>query len=284
MNKKLAIKGHSARGKEVIELLEMLGGKNVEGFIGTDFDELYTIEDNCIIQVYDWNNCICFTLEEFLEKYPFKVGDKVEVCETGKVFTIGNMIWEDELCTVHYANMEDIEYYTAKELKLYKETNMKDNTTLNMSAIDYNNGLVGYEIPEGYEFDTVIDNKVVLKKLKPKYPTTFEECLNMLYCKSSLRTIIGHRAELLFNLEKLLICRDAYWKIVGEQMGLGKLWEPEYASLKDNTYFIIQTFNGEIDKSATSHRNAVLAFPTSEMRDTFYENFKDLIEQCKELL
>lgn len=27
-----------------------------------------------------------------------------------------------------------------------------------------------------------------------------------------------------------------------------------------------------------------LAFPTAEMRDTFYENFKDLIEQCKELL
>jgi hypothetical protein len=28
----------------------------------------------------------------------------------------------------------------------------------------------------------------------------------------------------------------------------------------------------------------ILAFPTEEMRDTFYENFKDLIEQCKELL
>ena len=27
-----------------------------------------------------------------------------------------------------------------------------------------------------------------------------------------------------------------------------------------------------------------LSFPTEEMRDAFYENFKDLIEQCKELL
>ena len=30
--------------------------------------------------------------------------------------------------------------------------------------------------------------------------------------------------------------------------------------------------------------NKILAFPTEEMRDAFYENFKDLIEQCKELL
>ena len=67
-------------------------------------------------------------------------------------------------------------------------------------------------------------------------------------------------------------------------MGLDKPWEPEYVALEDNTYFTIQTFNGEIDRSATSHRNAILAFTTIEMRDVFYKNFKDLIEQCKELL
>lgn len=280
---KLAIKGHSTRGNEVIELLEMMGGKNVEGFIGTDSDELHTIEYNAIIQSYDWNNCACFTLEEFLEKYPFKIGDKVEVCGTNKVFTIGNMIWEDELCTVYYGNMEDIEYYTAKELKPYKETNMNDNTTLNMSAIDYNNGLVGYEIPKGYEFDTVIDNKVVLKKLKSTYPKTFEECLNMLYCKSVLRTIIGHKAELLFNLEKLLICRDAYWKIAGEQMELGKPWEPDWKHLNRKSYCIYNSKNNVV-KNVIYSENKTLAFPTEEMRDAFYENFKDLIEQCKELL
>ena len=30
--------------------------------------------------------------------------------------------------------------------------------------------------------------------------------------------------------------------------------------------------------------NVILTFPTEEMRDAFYENFKDLIEGCKELL
>ena len=30
--------------------------------------------------------------------------------------------------------------------------------------------------------------------------------------------------------------------------------------------------------------NHILSFPTEEMRDAFYENFKDLIELCKEFL
>ena len=298
--KKLAIRGHATRGNEVIELLEMMGGINDEGHSGTNTwkDEYYFL-DNGYIRAYDWCDGIKFTLEGFLEKFPFKVGDKVEVYETGKVFIIGNMIWEDELCTVHYANMEDFEYYTAKELKLYKETNMNENKCTHcVYAVNNNHcGLRGFrsnfnvnycsaqnvdKLPNGFELQE--DGYFSWVNKKPKYPTTFEECLNILYCKSVLRTIIGHKAELLFNLEKLLICRDAYWKIVGEQMGLGKPWEPEYSSLEDNTYFTIQTFYGEIDKSATSHRNTILVFPTVEMRDAFYENFKDLIKQCKELL
>lgn len=117
---------------------------------------------------------------------------------------------------------------------------------------------------------------------KPKYPKTFEECLNVLYCKSVLRTIIGHKAELLFNLEKLLICRDAYWKIAGEQMGLGKPWEPDWYT-KELKY-IIYCENNKIWFNDEISRNTILVFPTLEMRDAFYENFKDLMEQCKELL
>ena len=30
--------------------------------------------------------------------------------------------------------------------------------------------------------------------------------------------------------------------------------------------------------------NKILVFPTIEMRDAFYDNFKELIENCKELL
>lgn len=131
---------------------------------------------------------------------------------------------------------------------------------------------------------------------KSNYPKTYKECCDILIISPHYNLVYytcehGYHEykscslqEKLNILGKLLICRNAYWKIAGEEMKLGKPWEPKYISLEDNTYFTIQTFNSEIDKSATSHRNAILAFPTKEMRDAFYENFKDLIEQCKELL
>ena len=47
-----------------------------------------------------------------------------------------------------------------------------------------------------------------------------------------------------------------------------------------NTFAIFEKF----DKTVKVVWNSILSFPTEEMRDEFYNNFKDLIEQCKELL
>lgn len=300
MNKKLAIKGHPTRGKEVIELLEMMGGNNRWNASGELPNLYYFISNGCIIYSPQIEkDAVIFTLEKFLEKYPFKVGDKVEVCGTNNVFTIGNMMWDDELYIVHYANMEDFEYYTTKELKLYKETNKNENKcTRCVYAVNNNHcGLRGFrsnfnvnycsaqnidKLPNGFELQE--DGYFSWVNKKPEYPKTFEECLNMLYCKSILRTIIGHKAELLLNLEKLLICRDAYWKIAGEEMGLGKPWESPLPSLFETVY-CIRRKNNEIIKGAyRGGKSEILEFPTKEMRDVFYENFKDLIESCKELL
>ena len=32
----------------------------------------------------------------------------------------------------------------------------------------------------------------------------------------------GYKADLIIRFQELIIARDAYWKIAGEQMGLGK--------------------------------------------------------------
>lgn len=144
--------------------------------------------------------------------------------------------------------------------------------------------------PDGYLVGkiTETDNGMLVEYVekKPKYPNDYKTCCDALYANSNHNECYEAcmRGYPMDTFARLLICRDAYWKIAGEQMGLGKPWEPKYISLEDNTYFTIQTFNGEIDKSGTSHRNAILAFPTIEMRDAFYENFKKEIEQCKELL
>ena len=87
---------------------------------------------------------------------------------------------------------------------------------------------------------------------------------------------------MLESFVKLLICHDAYWKIAGEEMELGKPWEPDWNDL-NRKYFISLTCDG-IGLYDDFRNPQVLAFPTEEMRDTFYDNFKDLIEECKELL
>ena len=116
---------------------------------------------------------------------------------------------------------------------------------------------------------------------KPKYPKTFEECRAILnYMEGNMS---GYKASLFASLQDLLICRDAYWKIAGEEMGLGKPWVPDWCN-EDKLKYCIECSYGTIDKTVEFVWNCILSFPTEEMRDAFYENFKDLIEQCKELL
>ena len=113
--------------------------------------------------------------------------------------------------------------------------------------------------------------KIVLEKKKSKYPKTIEECKDKTVAGSGYKT-----AFLLTQLERLLICRDAYWKLAGE-------WKPDW-SHSDQEKFTIRMYDGYRHFGYDKYLHSVLAFPTAEMRDAFYENFKDLIEDCKELL
>ena len=69
-------------------------------------------------------------------------------------------------------------------------------------------------------------------------------------------------------------------------MGLGKPWKPDWTDINQPKYSIWYDSEGLCMKSnrysyAIQH---VLTFPTAEIREIFYENFKNLIEKCKELL
>lgn len=145
-----------------------------------------------------------------------------------------------------------------------------------------------YELDFGDKFQLEYkDKKYYAVRKKSKYPKTYEKCLNIIGDIYKENDVIGYREELLTQLQMLLLCRDTYWEIAGEEMGLGKTWEPDYDS-GVNKYGII-CMNGVVQKSNPTtnwerHLNKVLDFPTQEMRDAFYENFKELIEGCKELL
>lgn len=366
----LAMKGHATRGKEVIEILEMLGGKNIHNYGGT-FNECYAIDNNKICTIYTSvakiDNCTIFTLEEFEEKYPYKVGDKVtyicdDLLETQEII---NMQWDsDHDCVLYYlddcnvikadyilyqvecsednipatqdkstaeaikedkGNISD-GYHTFNELYeyrlLYNASMFNEFAKQNLYDVhksklhsdgtipfgDENWFIVQAELPTGqisnhYEmkdwdlFQVPIKEKAnhydghtpqdVAKRLrefltpKPQYPKTYEECCKVLDWNHRDYDRVGYESDLLCKLQVLLLCRDAYWKIAGEEMGLDKPWKQDY----DDKCFIIVNSNGDIRTyEYYGTNNIILAFPTAEIRDVFYDNFKELIEFCKELL
>lgn len=78
------------------------------------------------------------------------------------------------------------------------------------------------ELCLGDDYEIVVeDGKTFVQRKKPKYPTTYEECCRVLnvWYKDDVAYVAGYQNKSLSNFQKLLICRDAYWKIAGEQMG-----------------------------------------------------------------
>lgn len=145
-----------------------------------------------------------------------------------------------------------------------------------LTSEDYSNGRFGYQLPAGFKAK-LTERELILTPEKPEYPKSLLDCENV------LNGIRNDRKKLLHKFNELLICRDAYWKLYGEEMGLGKPWEPDWKS-GSSIKFCITIYDNEILNDSTTHCNAVLAFPTKEMRDAFKENFDPDIEFCKELL
>ena len=441
MRDKFAIKGHTTRGKEVIELLEMLGGNNVHKHMGINDKTFYYINDtngiDCDKTLWNNNRYTIFTLEELLEKYPFKVSDIVRIPEYESEVRIDKMYWDGY--EIQYEVFTDeVETYSAEELNQWNESKTKTNNTqesllkknsITISSLCYEDkeeikckvndnsnkqseckkcglhfGLVqcfykdcphntpksyavglmddkvnesevnkeivmnenkplfkqgdvvklkgcpdknlfwivmdvikdGYIFNNGkkYSFDDqhhfeksnreVINlqpnttdckiaylsinnedyadqieidlgdnyeykfemNKLYIVKKKPKYPKNYKECCDVLGIYTMDNDAKGYKHLLLIQFQELIIARDAYWKIAGEQMGLDKPWEPDWKDTSQIKHSIWLDSNGICIKSnrysyAIQH---ILTFPTEEMRYVFYDNFKNLIERCKELL
>ncbi len=111
-----------------------------------------------------------------------------------------------------------------------------------------------------------------------EYPKTYDDCCPIVgvtqdgFCN-------GHRDLLLEELQKLLICRDAYWELLK--------WTFDIKYCYDNDIevaYICRGIEGIELQEGLLGSSAILTFPTYEACRTFYNNFKGLIEKCKELL
>lgn len=274
----LVFKGHETRGKELHKLLENLGGVDA-GYICCSCVTCYYyinregyIEGSNSIPLY-MEKRVIMSLEEFEHKYPYKVGDKVNYVKYNdgypSVYTIQRLRWTG--VTIEY--LLDSSGFSAltKDLQPYKEETMEKE--ISGAIVDRFICLEGYDFYD--DKGNIINTKeITMKKKQPEYPKTYVECAKLLGCFGAAH-IDGYKGELLDKFQELLICRDAYWKIADD-------WKPNFSN--DDNKFIIACYYGKIYITTATNFNKVLVFPTEEMRDAFYENFKELIEVCKELL
>jgi hypothetical protein len=308
MSQKLAIKGHETRGKEVIELLEMMGGVNRWKASGNIEKVYYRISNGVILygpQIE--KDTVIFTLEEFLKKYPFKVGDKVFLYDNITEGCVTGMEWNEDKGTVKYCVYTSAEYWCdVKELLKWNPIDFLEDKHCNEKQV---NGMKNVltellnhikntpkeelerefeEIKEWSNVGPTVEEFMTFCECvnkKPVYPTTYEECCEIIHSDPNFYIDTHLYSGILETLYKLLICCTAYWKIAGDEMGLDKPWGPKYGCGKWG-YWIGYDISANKTYCQDSRLllNRVLVFPTKEMRDVFYENFKDLIEQCKELL
>ena len=285
MDKDISIKGHISRGKEVMEILKMLGGKITykcgykDGFNSSRYFFINR-EKKSAIDYYLYNtekleNYYVFTIEAFLKEFPYKVGDKV--IHNGEVKEIIEAKWSKFRKTVVYT-IEGInsviDCYNCKFIYPYKKEEKIEET-----PIDYvkeSNDI--YRIVLNHQFDMVVDEgEYYAIKRKTKYPNTISECFNSLEDDELVNN------KLLYSFRDLIVARNAYWKIAGKQMGLSKPWEPDWKDFCESKYCIYIT-ESEIKTGVFHNDNQILAFPTMEMCEEFLKNFGYIIEKCKDFL
>ena len=145
--------------------------------------------------------------------------------------------------------------------------------------------------PEGYEIDKENSTfeKIVFKKIN-ELPKTWEDLkyISGAYISSALSNVITvnsvktdyytkntfptkELAEAALALAQLLQLRDRY---NGDNKGF----------IFDKNNYCITVYDNNITKCREGYLQRVLAFRTIELRDEFYNNFKDLIEIAKPLL
>ena len=256
------------------------------------------------------------TIEGLVEetKSKFKIGDKVIVSDTSGIWEItdinDNTLYSLKrenhtatlttyggFLTLHEGTTDKMIECKVEEKCDYAQTDNLSGViqVTPSSACSY--GFSDFEgdetsewyLPEGYQFvdengNVINATKIVLEKKTPKYPTTYKECLSVL----GVPDVVIHNAKpseykLFESLIRLKRCRDAYWKIYGEENGLGKPWELDW---REGRYIIYRNQDDIIRgyREAGCAEHHILSFPTAEMRDYFKENFDTDIEICKEFL
>ena len=125
---------------------------------------------------------------------------------------------------------------------------------------------------EGFEIDLensdLKNGKVLLKKVKEKYPSEFKDLGTNTF---KLSTKYGHKLSI---LNTLLHFRDEYNRIDGFTEG--------FRFLEDN--WCIENFNGKLELDTSFYSNKIIRFGKEKTAELFLKNFEEQLEQVKEFL
>lgn len=292
---KFAIKANLSRGKEIISLLERLGGINSRDLVGDGDVGAYYIDENNIIR-YNYRSIDykVYTLEEFEKVFPFKIGDKV-VCKENlhALHTIIGISYNSSSC-LQYEIKEDktgiIVHYPTDLLVKYKEMKKERNVTLTLDKAKE-----WYK--KGGELKEVALQAFSEKELNPlprsweefceKYPIKTSEAVictesTIVTCDSSeirdsdcdrevcpsIKSAEAHLA--MIQLEQLRDC----WR---------QGWKPDWNDDQQSKYCVL-CFHEEFKISTLYETKHFLSFPTKEMAKEFLECFRDLIKKAGDLI
>ncbi len=117
-----------------------------------------------------------------------------------------------------------------------------------------------------------IDKEKIKELCKLMLPTSFDEVENKYIQDRDLVDIHHEYSNELEILSKLLYLRDIY------RQG----WKPDWTN--NDLKYIIASQNDKLFKAGNSASNRIFAFQSSEVRDKFYINFKDMLEKIKDLI
>ena len=130
------------------------------------------------------------------------------------------------------------------------------------------------EMFEGLE---VFDGEVYAKtKNVDDLPKTIVHCAKYLGVEYAVGLSSGYKDAFIKTIHDLVICRDAYWKLADN-------WMPDHKDIKKKKHCIVTRYD-KVSVATTTGTSRLLEFPTSEMAEAFYKNFKADIEFCKEFI
>lgn len=300
--KKLAIIPNPTKGTEIIQALKELGGENKRQLIGGAHDDgvnYYSI-DNInridLVEVNDNSYCI-MDIDTYKEEYPYNIGDTIliDVLKAKIVGTIVKKEWYED-GVIYYINDNDFYYQYQIIGKTHKDEN-ESILTLNWSQVEIDTYFNTKSVKDAknvleiedylQKHNLTLPTQIIINNLNGitledfqktchAYPNDINACYEIMNVDCYNNRCIGYKEDLICAFQDLLICYDAYCKVLGN-------YKPNWLDNCD-AKFCIGCVGGKVTTFETYTFNYLLTFPNERVRDTFLKNFPILLETCKSLL